>query len=266
MIRISPENLSLPYITNLQAIRYLDSLEVNLDTFWNTLWKHVLLVEIIRHRYGVSTPDAKKNVLQALMSKVQKDKAKQAALDYLNEFEGRFWCEADERVREITDKFTERIDAEAGVKLNVGGNALNAGGKSAYETSTESRAEQVHRFQRVVNENQLARLNKMVEVLDDDILDSAHDYRYVVIDDLDKEWVDERIANDLIRCLFATVYGLQHVRNLKVLVALRTNIFQELDFGRRRRSGGEIPRAGPGFAMDARRPRGSARRARTCRG
>jgi len=233
VIRISPENLSLPYITNLQAIRYLDSLEVNLDTFWNTLWKHVLLVEIIRHRYGVSTPDAKKNVLQALMSKVQKDKAKQAALDYLNEFEGRFWCEADERVREITDKFTERIDAEAGVKLNVGGNALHAGGKSAYETSTESRAEQGHRFQRVVNENQLARLNKMVEVLDDDILDSAHDYRYVVIDDLDKEWVDERIANDLIRCLFATVYGLQHVRNLKVLVALRTNIFQELDFGRR---------------------------------
>ncbi len=73
----------------------------------------------------------------------------------------------------------------------------------------------------------------MVEVLDDDILDSAHDYRYVVTDDLDKEWVDERIANDLIRCLFATVYGLQHVRNLKVLVALRTNIFQELDFGRR---------------------------------
>lgn len=43
VIRISPENLSLPYITNLQAIRYLDSLEVNLDTFWNTLWKHVLL-------------------------------------------------------------------------------------------------------------------------------------------------------------------------------------------------------------------------------
>ncbi len=233
VIRISPENLSLPYITNLQAIRYLDSLEVNLDTFWNTLWRHVLLVEIIRHRYGVATPDAKRNVLQALMSKLQKDKAKQAALDYLNEFEGRFWCEADERVREITDKFTERIDAEAGVKLSVAGNGFNASGKSAYETSTESRAEQVHRFQRIVNENQLARLNKMVEVLDDHILDSTQDYRYVVIDDLDKEWVDERIANDLIRCLFSTVYGLQHVRNLKVLVALRTNIFQELDFGRR---------------------------------
>jgi len=85
----------------------------------------------------------------------------------------------------------------------------------------------------VVNETQLARLNKMIDVLDDDILESPHDFRYVIIDDLDKEWVDERIANDLIRCLFSTVYSLQHVRHLKVLVALRTNIFQELDFGRR---------------------------------
>jgi hypothetical protein len=47
VIRISPEDLSLTYITNLQAIRYLDELEINLDNFWTTLWKHVLLVEII---------------------------------------------------------------------------------------------------------------------------------------------------------------------------------------------------------------------------
>jgi hypothetical protein len=233
VIRINPENLSLPYITNLQAIRYLDSLEVNLDTFWNTLWKHVLLVEIIRHRYKVSSPEAKENVFTALKSKLQNDKTKQAALAYLNEFEGRFWCEADERVREITDKFTRKIDAEAGIKLGAANSSINAGTTAAYESSSESRAQQVDRFQRIVNENQLARLNKMVEVLDDHILESEHDYRYVVIDDLDRDWVDERIANDLIRCLFSTVYGLQHVQNLKVLVALRTNIFQELDFGRR---------------------------------
>lgn len=239
VIRISPENLSLPYITNLNAIRYLDSLEVNLDTFWNTLWKHVLLVEIIRHRYNVDSSDAKVNVLNNLKEKFKTDKAKQAALTYLNEFEGRFWCEADERVREITDKFTARIGAEAGATFGVAGSGLHAGATTAYENSKESRAEQVDRFQRIVNENQLARLNKMIEVLDDHILDTPHDFRYVVIDDLDRDWVDERIANDLIRCLFTTVYGLQHVRNLKVIVALRTNIFQELDFARRGGGQGE---------------------------
>ena len=76
VIRINPENLSLPYITNLNAIRYLDSLEVNLDTFWNTLWKHVLLVEIIRHRYKVDSSDAKMNVLNNLKEKIKNDKVK----------------------------------------------------------------------------------------------------------------------------------------------------------------------------------------------
>ncbi|CNL41460.1 Uncharacterised protein [Mycobacterium tuberculosis] len=44
MIRISPEDLSLPYITDLQVIRFMDSLNVKLDLFWIALWKHVLLV------------------------------------------------------------------------------------------------------------------------------------------------------------------------------------------------------------------------------
>jgi hypothetical protein len=233
VIRINPENLSLPYITNLQAIRYLDSLEINLDTFWNTLWKHVLIVEIMRHRYNVTSADAKTNAMQTLMRKLKTDRTKQAALAYLEEFEGRFWCETDERVREITDKFTERLGSDTAIKAGVAGASANVSGSSMYESATESKAEQVARFQRIVNENQLARLNKMVDVLDDNILESPNDFRYVIIDDLDQEWVDERIANDLIRCLFQTVYGLQHVRNLKVLVALRTNIFQELDFGRR---------------------------------
>jgi len=232
-IRISPENLSLPYITNLQAIRYLDSLGVNLDTFWQTLWRHVLLVEIIRHRYSVNSPDAKTNFFHNLRNKLQNDRTKQTALDYLNEFEGRFWCETDERVREITDKFAERVSAEAGANVGAGGAGVKGGVSSGVELSQEARFEQVARFQRVVNETQLARLNKMIDVLDDDILDSSHLFTYVIIDDLDKEWVDERIANDLIRCLFSTVYSLQHVRNLKIVVALRTNIFQELDFGRR---------------------------------
>lgn len=46
-IRINPEDLSLPYITDLQVIRYLNTLGVNLDLFWIALWKHVLIVEVL---------------------------------------------------------------------------------------------------------------------------------------------------------------------------------------------------------------------------
>src|SRR6266498_2721160 len=63
VIRINPEDLSLPYLTELGAIRYLDSLNVHLDPLFIALWKHVLLVEIIRHRYKVDTPSAKQSFL-----------------------------------------------------------------------------------------------------------------------------------------------------------------------------------------------------------
>ncbi|MDB6013783.1 MAG: hypothetical protein JWL65_6033, partial [Gammaproteobacteria bacterium] len=104
---------------------------------------------------------------------------------------------------------------------------------SSKDASTEIKATQAERFQRIVNETQLARLNKMMDVLDEYVLDSDVHYTYVVIDDLDRDWVDEKVANDLIRCLFRAVLDLKRVQKLKVLVALRTNIFEELDFGSR---------------------------------
>jgi hypothetical protein len=203
VIRINPEDLSLPYITDLQVIRYLNSLGVNLDLFWIALWKHVLLVEIIRHRYRVNSLVAKQQFLQNLRQKLVRDPGKQAALDYLDEFEGRFWCETDERVREITDKFTRKIDATAGADASALGAGLRARAGGGYEDSSETKSEQAERYQRIVNETQLAKLNKMLAVLDEDILDSQH-FTYVVIDDLDRDWVDERIAHDLVRCLFRT--------------------------------------------------------------
>lgn len=231
VIRISPEDLSLPYIVDLQVIRYLDSLDVHLDLLFTALWKHVLLVELIRHRYNVDSPAAKQNFLDLLRDRIKRDPAKKAALEYLDEFGSKFWCETDERVREITETFEEKIDAEAKARFGLPHLGLTAGTDSGSSVKTESRSEQADRFQRVVNQTQLARLNKMLSVLDEDILDTPQHSTYVIIDDLDREWVDERLANDLIRCLFTTVLHLQRVRNLKVLVALRTNIFRELDFG-----------------------------------
>ena len=233
VIRITPEDLSLPYIVDLRVIRYLDSLDVNLDLLYTALWKHVLLVEVIRRRYNVDSPAAKQNFLELIRDRIKRDPAKKAALEYLDEFGSSFWCETDERVREITETFEERIDAEATARFGLPHAGVSAGSDSGTIITTESRAEQADRFQRIVNQTQLARLNKMLNVLDEDILDTPHQSLYVIVDDLDREWVDERVANDLIRCLFKTVLDLKRVRHLKVLVALRTNIFHELDFGAR---------------------------------
>src|SRR5438270_1420724 len=55
VIRIAPQDLSLAYITELGAIQYLASLNVHLDPLFIALWKHVLLVEAIKHRYKINS-------------------------------------------------------------------------------------------------------------------------------------------------------------------------------------------------------------------
>ncbi|WP_144875955.1 P-loop ATPase, Sll1717 family [Microbacterium sp. 1.5R] len=230
VIRISPEDLSLPYITDLQVIKYMDSLDVKLDLFWIALWKHVLLVEIIRHRYGVTSPETKQRFLTSLKERLIRQPGKQAALEYLEEFEGKFWIDADERVREITDRFTERLGADSSVATSLAPVSVKGSLSALTEQTTESRSEMADRYQRIVNETQLSKLNQMLTVLNEEILDEAN-FTYIVIDDLDRDWVDERLSNDLIRCLFRTVLDMQRVENLKIVVALRSNIFQELDFG-----------------------------------
>lgn len=235
--RIVPEDLSLPYVANLPAVRHLRSLGVHLDIFFRALWKHVILVEVIRHRYRVTTPEGKASLLVSLREKFNRDPAKREALEYLNEFGEKFWCQADERIHEIAEKFEQRVEASAKGGSERLGLALQAGGESL--ESVEVRRELQERYQLVVNETQPARLNRMIRILGEEILDSPHHQTYVVIDDLDRDWVDEGIANELIRCLFHAVVDMQSVEHLKVLVALRTNIFRQLLTDGRGRGGQE---------------------------
>jgi hypothetical protein len=234
VLRINPENLALPYLTDLGVVRELVALGVHLDSLFTALWKHVLIVEVIRHRYQVNSLERKTNVLQSLKDMVRRNANQQAALEYLDEFGGSFWCETEERVREITTRFETEVSAAGGLKFGVPGvGDLNVGAKVGEKATTEMRAEQADRYQRVVNKTQLGRLNTVISILDQHVLSSPQDFIYVVIDDLDRDWVDDRIANDLIRCLFKAVLDLQAVRNLKVVVALRTNIFDFMSFGSR---------------------------------
>lgn len=231
VVRISPENLSLPYLLDLDVIKALSALEVHLDPFFVALWKHVLIVEVIRHRYRVDSPQIKQNFLQSIAERVKRNPTKRQALEYLSEFGASFWCETDERVKEITEKFERDIEMETSGQIPIPGLALGARAAGSTSRGVEIRSDRKDRYQRIVNSTQLPRLNKMIEVLDEDILDSNQHFTYVVIDDLDRDWINERLANDLIRCLFRAVLDLQSARRLKVIVALRTNIFEYLNFG-----------------------------------
>lgn len=230
ILRVVPENLSFPYITNLSIVRDLTNLGVHLEPFFKALWKHVIVVEILKRRYGVTSEEKKINILTALKEKFIRDETKLKALDYLNEFGDKFWCETDERVKQIAETFEHKIRTSGGLNIKPMDVGLEAtAGKEDVHTISQQR-ELANKYQRIVNETQLPRLNEMVTILNNSILDSDQHFTYLIIDDLDKQWVEEYLSNTLVRCLLETVMDLQKVRRLKVLVALRTNIFEQLGY------------------------------------
>jgi len=85
VIRIDPEDLSLPYILDLGVVKHLAALDVHLDPLFNALWKHIFIVELIRHRYQVDTAESKRSVLAGLMERIKRDPSKQRALEYLGD-------------------------------------------------------------------------------------------------------------------------------------------------------------------------------------
>jgi hypothetical protein len=238
VVRIIPENLSLPYITNLGVIRQLLELNVRLEPFLKALWKHVIIVEILRHRYDITSPEKKQRVITILKEAFKRDPGKVKAIEYLEEFGDRFWCEADERIKQIAETFEGKIAASAELGAHIGIVDIRGTGDVEQTKTREVKSELAARYQRVVNDTQIPRLNEMIQVLNEEALTSQH-FTYVIIDDLDKEWEDETLANLLIRCLLQAVVDFKRVKNLKVLVALRTNIFQQLNYGEHSHGGQE---------------------------
>ena len=225
VIRFSSKTLSLPYALDLPAIQELVGMEVHLEPFFDALWKHVIVVEVIRHRYKVTSPEGQASLIESLTSRLHRDPGKRVALAYFEEFGGSFWCDTDQRVREIVERLDVKLHGAAGA-IAPGLGAHLSGERSH---SVEVRTEITQRYQRLVNETQLPKLNQVIEILGDLILDSDQHKTYLLIDDLDIDWSDDPVRNLLLRSLLGAVLDLQKVRRLKVIVALRTNIFETVE-------------------------------------
>ncbi|MBK8803318.1 MAG: hypothetical protein IPN71_14915 [Fibrobacteres bacterium] len=109
IIDISPENMALAYVSNSTIINFFSDLGVNLDPFFKLLWRHSIVVDILK-KYAQD-----KKMMEAgagfwdffkrkYNGKTREDEAAKAAIKYLEEWSGRFWEESDCKIREITKK------------------------------------------------------------------------------------------------------------------------------------------------------------------
>lgn len=225
--RIRPEEMSLRYLSNSDILNYFRRLGISLDLFYKVLWKHVLIVEILKLYYGADKVKTG-NKLQSLIESVdfRFNKKKKDAVEYLRKWHDKFWESTEYRVREIEDKLRESLKEVLGADAKLFEDFVRAkvGAESESIIETSRKTDIIHKAQKVVNDIQLTEIATILEIIQKDLLPKTQRKFFIAIDDLDKHWVDKKIVYDLIVALILTIKEINNCSNLKVVISLRLNL------------------------------------------
>lgn len=209
-VSVEAESMIFEHIKNNIFINTLIENKIDIRIFYKSLWLHVLLIKVLE----LSFP--KDNVLGTLQALVfEKNKL---AADYVNTFGDNFFN--DNVISEITNKMQKELTATLGgdvEKLKVG-----MSGKNINEV-TEKIQSQTSRY---VNTELLSKQKQIIRTLVDSNRDRKRKF-IISIDDLDRSWLNENeIRYDFINALLDAFRELIDIKNIKVLISIRTDILK----------------------------------------
>ena len=230
-IPIRPEELAFRYLGESDLIRALRQSGVNLDYFYKLLWRHVFVVEILKHRFP---EDAHQTgligqLIERIRKRVKPDQAIERAIKYLDEWGATVLQEPHERIEHIHGKLEESLR----IKLGVSGPwwevfGLNASIEMEFNRRTETE-QRIQAAQETVSSIQVHDLNAVKDYIGTEIIDDPQNPCFVLIDDLDKFWVEEPVLYELIRAMLLEIDDWANVPNVKIIYALRDNVLHKLE-------------------------------------
>lgn len=224
VIDLPPETLSLNYISNSDVLKFFETAGVKLDIFYQLLWRHVFTVELLRQKFSIRDESSKKTFISRLRDIFLRDRAKQKAIDYLQQWGEKFWQETEYRIKE----FTTKLESDLKANLEFDLSNIKFGVDAADKLTEEQRREVLYKGQRVVNDVQIKDLAQVIRLLADDIFINQQERFYILIDRLDENWAEDKIRYKLIRALIETIRSFQKIQTVKIVVAIRTDLLEQV--------------------------------------
>ncbi|QHM71414.1 P-loop ATPase, Sll1717 family [Mixta intestinalis] len=210
----------------------MDRLGVNLDLFYKMLWRHILIIELVRLRYKIKNEEDNESFFRGLVERFNRDEIKQKAIAYFREWGDKFWLDTDEQLKQITRKLED--ETKANLELKYSGIDVSLNGAS--KLSDEQKTEVTQRASQVVSSLQIKKLNEMLDMLAEYSFKDSQKHYYLLIDQLDEDWADTHTRCKFIRALIEEVKGFRKIRHVKILVALRKDLI-DMVFGKTRGAG-----------------------------
>ncbi|WP_205957911.1 P-loop ATPase, Sll1717 family, partial [Paracoccus salipaludis] len=134
----------------------------------------------------------------------------------------KFWISMDENIREITQTLESNVNAE------LGGEVEKFNARAGYVRSLS--AEKKSQLQRVARKfafpDLLSDLSKVIDTLAEH--GTKSNPSFILIDQLDENWIDPQIKYPLIRALIESLKSLRRINDLKTVVALRSDLLEKV--------------------------------------
>jgi hypothetical protein len=224
VIALNPETLAFNNLTSSVTLQFFLDAGVKLNLFFKLLWRHVLTVELLRHKYKLKSKQDTITLITRFKKLLGKDQSKERALEYLRQWGEEFWEDSEYRIKEITQKFES--DLTSSLEGAIPPAQIKVG--AAKRLSEEHKSEVFTRGMNVVNKTQMKVLTDVLKFLAEDVFDDEQCPVYVCIDRLDDNWVDDRFRYLLIRSLIETIRDFLQVKNVKVVACFRTDLLERV--------------------------------------
>jgi len=222
-VEIDPSEMSMNYVSNSDSLRFVEAIGGDIDLLFQVLWKHILCLEFIRLRWQITNTEKSKNWYYRIVRNFSLDERKKKAVEYLRQWEGNFWITVDQNIKEITEKVENKLSFELGTELNK----FKAGGQYDKRLSLDKKSELIRRSSKIINSEQLSELHSVIDLLARESSGDNGQY-YILIDGLDERWVDSSLRFRMIRSLIESLKTFRKITNLKILVALRSDVLERV--------------------------------------
>lgn len=217
---LRPESLSLNFLADSWLLQVLTEADFDLGLFYQQLWRHVLVIELLKYEKGLDSETKTKGFITNFSNIFKDNSKKTRAFDYLTKYGGQFWEDTELRVRHITESFANNVSNEMGIKFRE----LEAKRSSGKNLSSSETQELVINAKKIVSTLQMQELSNLIDILDEDVFDDKKKQVVLVIDDLDQQWADERVKIKLIEALINVLPKFRKIRNVRIVAAMRDDL------------------------------------------
>ena len=222
---IEPEAMSLRFLSNSTILRYFNSIDVNLNLFYKVLWKHVFIVELLKMFFDESGNSIKqKTFFDRIKDRITKDKKdfskKNRAIKYMETWSNDFWQQTEMLVK----SFEENIQKKFADSVSLDIETVKLGLTDEKFRSESFIYEAKNKAESIISNSQVIELLDIIEIMKTDLFNNHQKKYYILIDDLDKGWVEDSVRLDLIGAMIDVIKEFRQLTGVKIIISLRENL------------------------------------------